>query len=153
MAHATITEKPPGKPVLKLIRRFDAPQALVWRAWTEPEALKRWFGPDGGPVLLAEVDLRAGGRFRVAFQTEDGERHEVGGVYREVQAHDRLVFTWAWVSTPERISQVTLLLRSVEGGTELTLLHEKFFDLDARDRHVCGWTGSIEKLDAYLHQF
>jgi uncharacterized protein YndB with AHSA1/START domain len=101
-------ECPPDRPVLRLVRHFNAPPALVWRAWTEPQALRRWFGPDGGPVLVAEVDLRVGGRFRVAFETLDGDRHEVGGAYSEVQHASRLAFSWSWVSTPERVSQVSL---------------------------------------------
>lgn len=143
-------ECPPDRPVLRLVRRFEAPPALVWRAWTEPQALRRWFGPDGGPVLVAEVDLRVGGRFRVAFETLEGERHEVGGTYSEVRHEARLAFSWSWISTPDRVSRVSLDFKEVDDGTELSLLHEAFFDLAARDRHVRGWTGSLVKLDAFL---
>ena len=60
------------------------------------------------------------------------------------------MFTWAWITTPERISQVTLSFKSVGQRTELTLLHEEFFDLAARDGHQRGWTGSMEKLARFL---
>lgn len=147
MAAASTVEKPR----LTLVREFAAPPEAVWRAWTDPEALKHWFGPDAGAVSLAQTDVRVGGRFHVVFKTLDGEQHDVSGAYREVVPNARLVFTWAWISTPERISQVTLTFRPTRAGTELTLLHEHFFDMAARDGHERGWTGTMEKLARYLH--
>ena len=140
------------KPSLSLSRRFNSPPEKVWRAWTDPEALKRWFGPDAGKVALAETDVRVGGRFHVVFSTLDGEQHDVSGVYREVQPNRKLVFTWAWKSTPERVSLVTLAFRPSGSGTEFSMLHEQFFDVAARDRHEYGWTGSLAKLERYLQE-
>lgn len=101
-------------------------------------------------MLLAQTDVRVGGRFQVVFKTLDGEQHDVSGAYREVDPLRKLVFTWAWISTPGRISQVSLGFNPSGGGTELTLLHEQFYDLAARDGHQGGWTGSLDKLAAYL---
>jgi uncharacterized protein YndB with AHSA1/START domain len=148
----TAADKSAEKPKLTLVRKFDARPEAVWRAWTEPEALKHWFGPDGGAVSLAQADVRVGGRFRVVFSTLDGEKHDVSGAYREVVPNRKLVFTWAWISTPERISQVTLTFRPEAGGTELTLLHEHFYDMAARDGHEYGWTGTMEKLKRFVQQ-
>lgn len=145
MATATVE-----KPRLTLVREFAAPPEALWRAWTEPEALKCWFGPDAGAVSFARADVRVGGRFHVVFKTLDGEQHDVSGAYREVAPTRKLVFTWAWISTPERISQVTLTFEPTRAGTELTLLHEHFFDTAARDGHERGWTGTMEKLARYL---
>jgi uncharacterized protein YndB with AHSA1/START domain len=111
-----------------------------------------WFGPHqtiAGSVR-AEADVRPGGRFRVSFSTEDGEHHQVGGVYREVMPDSRLVFTWAWQTTPERESLVTVTIIPDGGGSLLTLHHEQFFDERARDRHVRGWTGTLDKLEQFL---
>ena len=135
------------KPSLTLKRRLNAAPEKVYAAWTDPQRLTRWFGPDSGAVTRAETDLRVGGRFRVVFHTEDGEEHDVSGVYREVVPNERLVFTWAWRSTPERESLVTVVLRPDGGGTSLTLTHEQFFDEEARDRHEFGWTGTLDKLE------
>jgi uncharacterized protein YndB with AHSA1/START domain len=140
------------KPSLSLARKFNSPPEKVWRAWTDPQALKHWFGPDAGKVALAETDVRVGGRFHVVFSTLDGEQHDVGGVYREVQPNRKLVFTWAWKSTPERVSLVTLTFRPSGSGTEFAMLHEQFFDVAARDRHEYGWTGSLAKLECYLQE-
>jgi len=110
-----------------------------------------WFGPstvrEGS--LQAETDLRVGGRFRISFYGEDGEYFQVGGVYREIVPNARLVFSWAWHTTPERESQVTVSLLSEGGGTLLTLHHEQFFDEAARDSHARGWAELLEKLEKY----
>lgn len=136
------------KPSLTLKRRLNAPPARVYAAWTDPEQMARWWGPDAGAVSHAEADLRVGGRYHVQFRTEDGEEHNVGGVYREIVENERLIFTWAWFSTPERESLVTVTLKPDADATILTLLHEQFFDEAARDRHAYGWTGSLDKLEA-----
>jgi uncharacterized protein YndB with AHSA1/START domain len=141
----------PTKPSLTLKRRLKAPRERVWKAWTTGEELKRWFGPSDAMVIeVADVDLRPGGSYRIVAREPGGERHEVGGVYREVEPNARLVFTWAWISTPERESLVTLELRDAGGETDLTLTHEHFFDAAARDRHQHGWTGSLARLERHL---
>ena len=139
-----------ARPSLTLVRRYPVPVQRVWAAWTKPEQLSRWFGPDTGPVLEAETDVRQGGRFRIAFQTEDGENHVCLGEYREVVPHERLAFSWEWISMPERRSQVTLSFRETGGETELTLHHEQFADAAARDGHREGWSGALDKLGRLL---
>jgi len=110
----------------------------------------RWFGPQQTllDTVKAELDVRVGGRFWVSFNTDDGDFHKVGGTYREVFPPERLQFTWAWHSTPERESLVTVTIRPDGDGSMLTLLHEQFFDQAAADGHKRGWTGTLEKLAA-----
>jgi uncharacterized protein YndB with AHSA1/START domain len=86
----------------------------------------------------------------MSFETDDGERHQVGGVYREVVPDSRLVFTWAWHSTPERESLVTVTIVPDGDGSLLTLHHEQFFDRKARDGHERGWTGTLDKLERFF---
>ncbi|MET3375272.1 uncharacterized protein YndB with AHSA1/START domain [Variovorax boronicumulans] len=139
------------RPSLTLRRHFRVSPAKVWRAWTDPQALKHWFGPEEiVDVPLAEVDLRVGGRFRVTMLAADGETHDVSGTYLEVVPERRLVFSWAWRSTPERESRVTVQLEPDAGGCELVLMHQQFFDEAARDGHNHGWTGSLVKLERWL---
>jgi uncharacterized protein YndB with AHSA1/START domain len=135
-----------AKPSLTLKRRLNAKPEKVYAAWTDPQHLGRWFGPDRVESVHAEIDARAGGRFRIVMRTADGEEHGVGGVYREVVPDEKLVFTWAWRSTPERESLVTVTLRPDGDGTLLTLTHEQFFDEEARDRHHGGWSEALDKL-------
>jgi len=139
------------RPGLRITRRYPVACEKVWRAWTEPQALSAWFGP-GEPhsVLLAELDVRVGGRYRIRFRTPDGEEHEVGGTYEEVQPLHKLAFSWAWHSTPERVSRVTVELRPEGDGTILELLHERFVDAEARANHERGWTRTFAKLDAWI---
>lgn len=140
------------KPSLTLKRRLKATPAQVFSAWTDPEKIVHWFGPHHATqdTVRAEMDVRVGGRYRIRFKTDDGESHEVGGVYREVVANSRLQFTWAWHSTPERESLVTVTVARDGDGTMLTLLHEQFFDEKAREGHTRGWTGTLEKLEQYF---
>jgi uncharacterized protein YndB with AHSA1/START domain len=107
-------------------------------------------GPGEVKVLRTEGDARTGGRFRWVMLAPNGEEHDVSGVYREVLPNEKLVFTWAWKSTPERESLVTVTFKPDGDGTLFTLMHEQFFDEDARDRHNGGWTGALEKLAKYL---
>jgi uncharacterized protein YndB with AHSA1/START domain len=140
------------KPSLTLKRRLKASPAQVFAAWTDPEKIVHWFGPAetiAGSVR-ADMDVRAGGRYRFRFKTENGESHEVGGVYREVVPHSRLMFTWAWHSTPKRESLVTVTIAKDGDGSLLTLHHEQFFDQAAADGHKRGWTGTLEKLERYF---
>ena len=152
MEQASIKNKPADQPSLTLHRKFAVAPEKVWRAWTEPQALKQWFGPGGPqPVSVADIDLRAGGRFRLVFGGADGNEHEAAGAYKEVRPHRKLVFTWCWPrTTPDRISQITILLRPEGGGTEMEFRHEQFFDEAARDGHLGGWTGTFGKLEAFL---
>ncbi len=150
MAQSKLREKPS----LTLGRSYPVAPEKVWRAWTDPEAIRRWWGPGNEPVSLAELDVRVGGRFRIVFGGPDGKAHECAGVYREVVPNRRLVFTWTWPnSTPERESLVTIALRAAGKGTELTFLHEQFFDEAARDGHQRGWSGALDKLERFLQDF
>jgi uncharacterized protein YndB with AHSA1/START domain len=140
-----------SRPSLGITRHYPVAPERVWRAWTDPQALSRWFGP-GEPdsVTRADLDVRAGGRYLIAFHTQDGEEHEVSGEYQEVEINRRLSFTWAWKSTPDRVSRVMIELRPTAEGTELDFRHDRFFDQEARDNHERGWTGTFAKLESFL---
>jgi len=138
------------KPSLTIKRRFNAPPAKVFSAWTDAQKVKRWMGPGEVQVLSAETDARTGGRYHWVMKAPNGEEHDVSGVYREVVPNEKLVFTWAWKSTPERESVVTLTFKPDGTGTLMTLTHEQFFDEEARDRHQYGWNGAMEKLEKFL---
>lgn len=138
---------PAVKPSLTLKRRLNAPPEKVYAAWTQAEQLVRWFGPDAGPVHHAETDVRVGGRYAIAFSTEDGERHHVSGTYHEVVPNEKLAFTWQWITMPERQSFVIVTIKPDGDGSILTLHHEQFFDEAARDGHRLGWTGALDKLE------
>jgi uncharacterized protein YndB with AHSA1/START domain len=141
-----------ARPSLTLKRRLNAAPAKVYAAWTNPEKIAQWFGPSQvkAGTVEAELDVRIGGRYRISFSTVEGEYNQVGGIYREVVPNQRLVFSWAWHSTPERESQVTVSLQPDGAGTLLTFHHEQLFDQAARDGHGRGWSESFDKLENYL---
>ena len=139
------------KPSLTITRNYPAGQEEVWRALTEANLLKQWLAPSDAYLMpVAEADVRVGGRYRFVMKPPEGEEHEVSGVYREVVPNKKLVFTWAWKSSPEHESLVTISLRPAGRGTGLMLKHEQFVDADARDRHEQGWTGSLGRLERCL---
>jgi len=138
------------KPSLTLKRRLPAPPAKVFAAWTDPEKIKRWMGPGDIVTERAVSDPRAGGRYRIEMRSPDGKPHNVGGVYREVVANEKLVFTWAWDAAPgdePYESLVTVLFKPDDGGTLLTLTHERLFDEESREGHEKGWNGALDKLE------
>ena len=137
-------------PNLTLTRRYQASPEKVFSAWTDPQKLARWFCPRACEPVLAETDARVGGRYRIVVRAESGEEHDVSGTFREIVADRKLVFTWAWRTTPERESLVTVELRPDGDGTMLTLTHEQFFDEAARDHHQSGWGGILDRLAEVL---
>jgi uncharacterized protein YndB with AHSA1/START domain len=140
---------------LRLTRVVPAPREAVFRAWTEPEALRRWWVPfEGMSVPAAEVDLRPGGRYRLTLRNSKGEEFHLTGVYREVRPPERLVYTWRWEGTAraERDGEtlVTVDFEASGPSTLLHLTHELFPDEDARHGHGVGWGGVLDRLVAML---
>ena len=136
------------RPSLALVRKLDAAPGKVWRAITEPQMLKQWMAPsDAFKIPVAESELRVGGRYHIVMNAPDGQVHDVSGTYREIVPNKKLVYTWAWKTTPERESVVTIELRATGGGTELTLKHEQFADEEARNHHEQGWNGCLARLE------
>lgn len=135
---------------LTLVRRIAARPSVVFDALTAPEAIRQWWGPDAGPVLLAETDLRIGGRFRVRFRMLDGSEHESSGEYLEIDPPHRLAMSWRWLTGggDDGESRVEISLRPVAGGTELTFTHARLSSAAARESHREGWIGALDKLEA-----
>ncbi len=143
-----------GRPSLTFKRRLNAAPAKVYAAWTDPQKIIRWFGrSDAKPGSFeAEIEARVGGHYRVSFSTDD-EYYEVGGIYREVVPNEKLVFSWAWHSTPERESLLTISLKPDGAGTLLTLHHEQFFDQACVRQHVEMLHDRRQRHREWLRQF
>lgn len=137
-------------PSLTIVRRIKAPPAEVWAAITRPELMMQWWGPDAGPTLSVVADVRPGGRFSVVFRLMNGEEHNPTGIYQEVVPEKRLVFTWDLPGAAEPPSLVTFQLEAIDGGTLLTLIHERLPDEPTRVSHEEGWNGLLDKLPAFL---
>lgn len=122
-----------------------ASRARVFAAWTEPELLKTWFGPPNRVTTSVRVDLRIGGEYRIEMTAEDLEPRIAiaSGIYTEIVPDERLRFTWlaTWAVGEETL--VTVSLKHVAGGTEVTVLHENFRSIESMNGHEKGWTGAL----------
>jgi uncharacterized protein YndB with AHSA1/START domain len=137
-------------PSVTIVRKIKASPAKVYAAITQPQQMMKWWGPDAGPTLRADVDVRPGGRFSVVFRTLDGQEHNPTGIYQEVIPEKKLAFTWDLPGIQEPKSLVTFLLKPIDSGTELTLTHEHLPDEETRKSHEQGWTGLLDKLPGFL---
>lgn len=136
---------------LTLKRRYPVEPEKVWRAWTDPQALARWFRPDGFTVPLAEADVRVGGSFHILMLDPTGKEYDLTGVYREVVPQRRLVMTWNWKDQPGEQSLLTVTLRAAGKGTELELKHDGYLDRGKEVKtHEEGWTGALAQLGEVL---
>lgn len=144
------TELVKSENALEMKRVFAAPVALVYRAWTDPKVMNRWFHPGAEMVSLCSVDLQVEGRYEVRMQHPEGATYVVVGVYKQIVPEERLVFTWQWQAEEEtEETLVTVTFRTVGANqTELTLLHERFGSEEERDGHAQGWEGTLEQLAA-----
>ena len=135
---------------LTLVRRINASPARVWAAITQADQMIQWWGPDAGPTLSVEADVRPGGRFSIVFRTLDGQEHNPTGAYVEVEPEKKLAFTWEGAGMPNGRSLVTFRLEPFAGGVELTLTHEGLPDEPIRASHEAGWSGLLDKLPVFL---
>lgn len=137
---------------LLLTREFSAPKALLFKLWTQPEHIVRWWGcAETGEVDFTN-DLRVGGAFTAVMKLGNGHTHRITGVYCKIEEPDRLVFTWAWDNTDGfhgSETLVTVTFKETSGGTELTLRHDFFDKVDDRDAHGEGWGASLDRLAGY----
>src|SRR2546425_8316963 len=131
------------KQELVITRVLDAPPRLVFKAWTEPERLVRWWGPQGFTTPSCKMDVRPGGAFRFCMRSPEGTDHWLQGVYREIVEPERLVLTWAWEDAEGKPGPETVgTVRFAEHGakTPLTLHQAVFGSIPARAPHQAGRT-------------
>lgn len=136
---------------LRITRLFQATPEKVFEALTRPEQMSRWCAPSDEYSTSAEVDLRVGGQYRIEMTHASGSVHTAVGEYREVTPPKRLVYTWSWEDGAVKDSLVTVELRELDGGVELTLVHEQFTDAEQSAKHEQGWAGCLNRLEAALH--
>jgi uncharacterized protein YndB with AHSA1/START domain len=139
--------------VLVITRIFDAPRALVFQAWTEPEHRMRWWGPNGFTTTFCEMDLRPGGGWRLSMRSPQGREDRQRGIFREIVPPERLVFTYAFedaAGNPGHETLVTVTFTEHEGKTKLTVNQAVFETVAVRDDHVRGWGEALDNLAKHL---
>ena len=140
---------------LEITRVFNAPPALVFKAWTDPAMLMRWWGPRNYPASQLTLDARPGGSWRGCLRSiADGRELWQHGTFREVDAPHRLVFTFVWEEHGERGLEtlITLTFADEGGKTRMTLRQTPFQSGAERDGHVEGWSSSLDRLEDDLAQ-
>jgi uncharacterized protein YndB with AHSA1/START domain len=142
-----------GSRKVTITRVFDAPRELVWKAWTDPKHLARWWGPNGFTNPVCEADARVGGVWRIVMRAPDGNEFPCGGVYREVVKPERLVFTNIAMDKDGNhvIDGLTTVIFAAEGSkTKLTLQSSGTAVVDYAIAYLkgmeMGWTQSLERL-------
>jgi uncharacterized protein YndB with AHSA1/START domain len=153
MAARTAVATKSAAPELVITRVFDAPRRLVFKAWTQPEHLARWWGPKGFTLLSCETDVRPGGAWVRRMRSPEGMEAIKRGVYREIIEPERLVFTYVNDAADGRLGPETVVTVTFEeqgAKTKLTLHQTGFETIAARDAHEGGWTSCLERFAEYL---
>jgi len=138
---------------LVISRVFDAPRALVFKAWTRADRAANWWGPQGFVTLSCTMDVCPGGFWRLSMRSPEGTVLTKRGVYREVVEPDRLVFTYSWEDNHGSVGHEMLVTVSfAEHGTATKLtLHQTLFEsVEACDSHRTGWTSCMQRFADYL---
>ena len=141
------------KTSLEITRFINPSPSRVYQAWTDPAELQRWFGPEDVRTIRINADVRVGGKYRWDLITADGEEMSCLGEYRELVPERKVVFTWKWDDDDDWKgfdSIVTIDLADYNGGTQLTLRHERLPSEASRDRHGEGWGKVIDRLEKFL---
>jgi uncharacterized protein YndB with AHSA1/START domain len=148
----TATVTLPTDEQILITREFDAPKHLVYRAWTTPELVKRWWSGGHGEVTIAEIDLRVGGTWRYVMIANEGFEVGFHGEYREIVPDERIVSTEVFEGMPEGEALDTLTLAEADGRTTLTILVQHSCK-EHRDAHInSGMEAGMQKSMDLLEQ-
>ena len=130
---------------LVITRIFDAPRALVWKAWTDPEHAKAW-GPKGFTTPVREMEFKPGGKWRAVMISPDGKEFRQHGVVREVVPESKLSFTFMWDNNPAEETLVTVTFADKGDKTEMVFRQTGFDSDESRDGHRGGWNEAFDQL-------
>lgn len=146
--------------VFEETRIIRAPRSKVYEAWIKPEVIKQWFGRADTQCTAVETDVRVGGSYLIeVISSANGPAAQTGscppasnatGQYTKVVPNELLQFTWVPSWLPAENSLVTVSLRDAEGGTEITLRHERFIPTSTIAGYQGGWKASFDKLTSLL---
>ena len=140
-------------PSLQIERVFEATRSRIFKAWTDPEAMKEWFGPASCRVIEADLDLRVGGEYNVKINNEEMGEIGLTGRFIEVDAPKKLVYTWQWTTPPMDAmgeTRVTVEFTDLGRQTRIDIVHDGLPGDEARENHQEGWTGTLDKLEQYI---
>ena len=144
----------PGTHEIVITRSFDAPRELVYKAFTDPDAVRRWWGVGPDETVVDQLEARAGGRWRFVQRSQDGSEHGFHGVYHEASAPERLVYTFEWEGMPGHVLLETITFEEQDGKTHMTdsSVFQSVADRDGmlQSGMESGAAESMDRLDEYL---
>jgi uncharacterized protein YndB with AHSA1/START domain len=141
--------KPQGRELV-LTRVFDAPRELVFKVWTDPEHIARWWGPYGFKTTIQEMEVRPGGRWRYSMRGPDGNDYPFDGAYLEIVEPERLVFDGAIHGDPAQGVWTEVTFAEQSGKTKVTVRQVYSFESDATRGAPIGWNQQLDRLVSYL---
>jgi uncharacterized protein YndB with AHSA1/START domain len=147
---ATARTEPIEDRTLVIERVFKAPPADIFKAWTDPAILVRWWGPESFKTSQPEMDVRPGGAWRTVMVGPKGERHTASGIYREIAPPKRLVMSWAWQQddgSRGHETEIEVSLEAAGAGTKMKFVQRVFQNRNDRDGHLGGWSSSFNDLE------
>jgi len=152
MAATANATNAPAQHELVITRTFDAPRALVFRAWSAPEHVARWLGPKDFTAPSCTMDFRPGGAYRACIRSAEGKEYWMRGIYREIVEPERIMFTFSWEEEGERGRENLVTVTFAEQGnkTRMTFRQAFFESIEQRDSHHQGWSECIDRLAQYL---
>jgi uncharacterized protein YndB with AHSA1/START domain len=131
-------------------RTIQAAPERVFAAWTEPEQLRAWWGPEGVVCIAADIDLRPGGRYRIGNQLPDQRVLWIVGEFQLIEPPRRLVYSWRVEGISETEERVTVQFEGQGAATEVIVTHERIPSRELRNQHEQGWEGCLSGLAKYL---
>jgi len=151
----TKTTAPDGVPFIDISREFDAPRDVLYRAWTDPELVKQWLGPDRYEMLIDEYDVRDGGRYRYVHRDPDGNEFGFHGVFHGTPSPEGFVQTFEFEGAPGHVSLDKLVLEDLGDGRTAARIHSVYQSVEARDAMVSsgmenGLNQGFARLDTLL---
>lgn len=137
-----------AKHELVITRTIDAPRPLVFKVWTAPEHLVRWWGPKDFTAHSIKMDFRPGGGYRACIRSSKGEEYWMTGTYREIVEPERIVFSFRWEEEGERgdDNTVTVTFAAEGNKTRLTFRQAYFDSVEQCDSHFGGWSECMDRL-------
>ena len=155
-SNPSTTTEPLRDDELLIVRTFDAPLALVFHVWRQPEHVRQWLAPMDFQCVSLAWDFRPGGAWRACIKSPDSE-HWMSGHFIEIDAEERIVFTFKWdpdgsPDTDSAENRITITFEE-EGGSTVQRFHQApFATVARRDSHTKGWTSVVERTHSYVER-
>ncbi len=127
-------------------RTIRARPETLFAAWTDPQQLMRWWGPEGVSCTAAEIDLRVGGSYRIANRMPDGSTLWIVGEFELIEPPSRLIYSWRLEIPGASTERVSVSFVQRDNGTEVIVTHERIASAAARTQHESGWVDCLAGL-------